>query len=232
MKLGSALILAVIFPAATVVEGRDLVLLTEPDGRLLIVNSPNSLTAGSGNRVPAGPVDRREQVWPMVREVAASHGLDPNLVDLVIRMESGYNTRAVSRKGARGLMQLMPATAAMYGVQDVFDAKENVQAGVRYLRDMLQRYSSNLTLALAAYNAGPGAVDRYGGVPPFRETRNYVDSIMGAYQGRQAGVLAGGFGAAAQRGPPPRALQGQDGRVVITNTPETGGQAVRRRLGL
>lgn len=232
MKLGLAVVLSAAVPLAVAADSSGLVLLNEPGGRPRLVNTPNTLLQADGNLVPRGGYRRREQLWPMVREIAAFHGLDPNLVDLVIRMESGYNTRAVSHKGAQGLMQLMPGTAAMYGVSDVFDPRENIQAGVRYLRDMLQRYNSNLTLALAAYNAGPGAVDRHGGVPPFRETRNYVDSIMSAYQGGNTVALGGGFGTASRLGPPPQAFTDADGRTVITNTPQTGAPAVGRRLGL
>jgi len=101
------------------------------------------------------------------------------LIYAVIRQESGYDPYAVSHKGAKGLMQLMPATAKRFGVKDVFDPAENVQGGVKYLRQLLDRYDGDRRLALAAYNAGEGAVDRFGGVPPYRETQDYVDRIVG-----------------------------------------------------
>lgn len=232
MKLGAAVVLAMLAPLAAASDSMGLILLTDPDGRPRLVNGPGGVPRVSTGAVPAGATERRALLLPIVREIAASHGLDPNLVDLVIRMESGYNPRAVSHKGAQGVMQLMPATASLYGVSDVFDARQNIEGGVQYLRDMLLRYQSNLSLALAAYNAGPGAVDRYGGVPPFRETRNYVDSILGAYRGGASPLLGGGFGTSVRRGPPPRAVQDADGRVVISNVPPSAAPAVNRRLRL
>ena len=217
-------------------EGRadslGLVMITDPAGRPLILNAPGGAGGSAPARVPSVPRERRENLWPMVREIASSHGVDPSLVDLVIRMESGYNPWAVSRKGAQGMMQLMPATASMYGVRDVFDAQQNVVGGVRYLRDLLARFSSNLSLALAAYNAGPGAVERHGGIPPFRETQHYVTSILDAYQGSGVGRLGGGFGTMVHRGPPPSASQGPDGRLIISNLPQHTTPQVARRLRL
>jgi soluble lytic murein transglycosylase-like protein len=114
----------------------------------------------------------------LVQEHASRHALRPELVRAVIQVESGFNPRARSPKGAMGLMQLMPATMRQYGVRNAFNPSENVRAGVAYLRDLLNRYSNNEELALAAYNAGPGAVDKHGqAVPPYRETRNYVAKI-------------------------------------------------------
>ena len=106
------------------------------------------------------------------------HGLDPVLVQSMIAEESGFNARAVSPKGAAGLMQLMPGTARDLRVSDVFDPGQNVEAGARYLRSLLERYKGDLAKALAAYNAGPGAVDRHRGIPPYRETRNYVRRVL------------------------------------------------------
>src|SRR5476651_2073739 len=114
----------------------------------------------------------------IVQETAARHALRPALVRAVIQVESGFNPRARSPKGAMGLMQLMPATAKQYGVRNAFNPAENVRAGVAYLRELLDRYANNEELALAAYNAGPGAVDKHGqNVPPYRETQNYVAQI-------------------------------------------------------
>src|SRR5256886_14151990 len=109
---------------------------------------------------------------------AARHALAPELVEAVIRVESNFEPRAVSSKGARGLMQLMPKTARLLGVRNVFDARQNIEGGARHLRNLVDLYNGNLTLALAAYNAGADAVARHGGIPPYAETRAYVARVL------------------------------------------------------
>ena len=117
---------------------------------------------------------------PLIRQHARQQGLRPDLVRAVIQVESAFNPRAVSPKGAMGLMQLMPATARRFGVIDPFNPAENIRAGVSYLRQLLERYDQDEQLALAAYNAGPAAVDKYGSsIPPYKETQNYVRKITG-----------------------------------------------------
>ena len=123
----------------------------------------------------------RDGAEKLVREAAERHHVDPALVRAVIETESNWNPSARSRKGAMGLMQLIPTTAQRFGVNDAFNPKQNVDAGVRYLKTLLERYNGNLDLALAAYNAGEGAVDRAHGVPSYRETRNYVHRVQDAY---------------------------------------------------
>lgn len=117
----------------------------------------------------------------VVNSVSATYRLDPDLVNSVILAESGFNSRAVSRKGAQGLMQLMPGTAGKLGVTNPMDPRANVDGGTRYLRQLLERYNFDLVKALAAYNAGPGRVEQYRGVPPYRETRAYVARIVHDY---------------------------------------------------
>jgi len=128
---------------------------------------------------PAGKGDLRE----LAAAVARRHGLDPELVQAVVSVESAFKPDAVSPKGARGLMQLMPATAASLGVKDAFDPEENLDGGARHLNALLLLYGGDLTRALAAYNAGEGAVERHRGVPPYRETRAYVKKVLERYQG-------------------------------------------------
>lgn len=123
----------------------------------------------------------RRRFAPLVDRVARHHHLDPHLIHAVVQVESAYNPAAVSRKGAVGLMQLMPATADRYGVPDRLDPMRNLDGGVRYLRDLLDRFD-DVVLALAAYNAGENAVERYGNrVPPYPETRRYVNKVLAAW---------------------------------------------------
>jgi soluble lytic murein transglycosylase-like protein len=125
----------------------------------------------------------RERYEPLIREHATRQGLRPELVRAVIQVESGFDPRALSPKGAMGLMQLMPGTAEELGVNDPWDPGENIRGGTTYLRRLLDHFDGDERLALAAYNAGPGAVTRYGGTPPYRETREYVRKV-GAAAGR------------------------------------------------
>jgi Transglycosylase SLT domain len=113
----------------------------------------------------------------LIRAAALKHGVDEKLITHLIEVESNFNPRAVSRKQAQGLMQLIPETAARYSVANIFDPAQNIDAGTHYLKDLIQKYRGNLSLALAAYNAGPDMVARYGGVPPFPETQKYVRQI-------------------------------------------------------
>jgi hypothetical protein len=126
--------------------------------------------------------ERAEPYATTVRHFATHYAIDPQLVHAVITVESCFDRFAVSRVGARGLMQLMPGTAQELGVRDSFDATQNIRGGIRYLRQMLEQFDDDITLALAAYNAGPAAVRRHNGVPPFNETRNYITRVMDHYQ--------------------------------------------------
>ncbi len=120
---------------------------------------------------------------PLIKKIASKHKIDPKLLHAIIRAESAYNPNAVSRVGAVGLMQLMPATAKRYGVKNRRNPKQNITGGTRYLKDLLKMFNSNLKLAVAAYNAGENAVIKYrNSIPPYRETRNYVKKVLRFYQ--------------------------------------------------
>jgi hypothetical protein len=149
-----------------------LIVRVEPDEVEYPDEVVELLPVAAGPDAPAIPEAFRE----LVTSTAARHGVDARVVSAVIQVESAYRSRAVSPKGARGLMQVMPTTGRQYGALDLFDPKVNVDAGVRHLKKLLSRY--DLPLALAAYNAGEAAVDRFGGIPPFRETQNYVTRIL------------------------------------------------------
>lgn len=167
-----------------------------------------SLAEGTSPGITSGKLDQ------MVQKVAERHRLDPALVRAVVLAESGGNPQARSRKGALGLMQLIPATAQRYGVNNAFDPAQNLDGGAHYLRDLLDRYNGDVEKSLAAYNAGEGAVDRFGGVPNFRETRSYVQRITNSYF--QPGSLhLSGFGNPS--GPPIRREVDERGRTVFTN---------------
>lgn len=149
----------------------------------LLITSPSDGVAVAAKDPGINWLARSAQFEGLISGAAKAATIQAALVRAVIVVESGFNPRAVSKKGAVGLMQLLPATAKRYGVKNIYDPEQNVRAGAHYLSDLLARFDSNLELALAAYNAGEEAVERYGRhVPPFRETMSYVPSVMRVYQ--------------------------------------------------
>jgi soluble lytic murein transglycosylase-like protein len=148
----------------------------------LLVLSPHDRTA-SGDRYDAMLLAKAGQYDSIIEKAAVAASVEPNLLRAVIVVESGFNSRAVSKRGAVGLMQLMPSTASRFGVSNLFDPRENVHAGARYLKFLMDRFGHDVRLALAAYNAGEDAVDRNGGqIPPFTETMAYVPRVLKIYQ--------------------------------------------------
>ena len=169
--------------------------------------------SGTASGWLAVPQAARGSRWGQeIQEISARHGVDPVLVHAVIGAESAFNPWAVSRKGAQGLMQLMPRTASALGVRDSFNPRDNIEGGVRHLGYLLDRYSGNVSLALAAYNAGAGAVDYYGGIPPYPETQQYVQRIL----------QRGGGGALMVPSVPAQAIyrsEDSDGTMIFSNIP-------------
>jgi len=152
---------------------RDLIVKVEPDE---IEYPEEVLDAAPSAKQIIEPPDIPAQYRELITNAAARHGVDARIVHALIQVESAYQTHAISRAGARGLMQIMPSTGRQYGALDLFDPKVNIDAGVQHLKGLLKRFE--LPLALAAYNAGEGAVARFGGIPPFKETQNYVSRVM------------------------------------------------------
>ena len=209
--------------AGAVPSGAETYQFVGPDGTVHFTNAPSdpryrrmagvskgsSGTAEGFFQVP--PTVSAASLTETIREAAQRHGVAEELVAAVIRVESGFNAKAVSRKGARGLMQLVPGTAAILGVRDSFAPAENIDGGVRHLRGLLDRFSNNLPFALAAYNAGEGAVNMHGGIPPYPETQAYVGRILAILGGENVPALA--LSGANYR------YVAEDGAVVYSNIP-------------
>ena len=154
------------------------------------VPPPTNTEVQRPKTLPAGVDRTSEQYRPMVESISRKNGVDPNLIDAMIRTESNYNAWAVSPKGALGLMQLMPETGRRYGVSNFFDPEQNIEGGVRYMKYLLQMFDGNVDLSLAAYNAGENLVNRIQKIPPYAETRNYVRKIRAAYTKPKAPMAA------------------------------------------
>lgn len=147
-----------------------------PGPQLAAASDPSANMNNQPLMVPPAQIDG------LVNANAAQWQVDPALVKAIIANESGFNANATSRTGAQGLMQLEPETAAGLGVQNAYDPAQNISGGTRYIKGLLERFHGDVQLAVAAYNAGPGAVEKYGGIPPYAETRNYVGNVMDAYR--------------------------------------------------
>lgn len=193
--------------------------LVSTDGTVHFTNTPTDpryrregLVKGSAARWVAAPVVVDVSPYTLeIRQAADRYGIPDRLIESIIRVESGFNPRAVSRKGARGLMQLMPETASLLGVRDSFNPRENIDGGVRHLRGLMERFGNDLPLVLAAYNAGEQVVLAYRGIPPYRETRDYVTRVL---------ALVGGIPAATPQST--FVTVESNGTLVYTNIPPRG----------
>ena len=204
--------------AASPAVAGDVKLKVGENGRKIILNESSGQRATRLSARLVTPPDADLQ--PVIARHADTHQLDPRLVQAVIQVESGYNAQAVSRVGAMGLMQLMPGTARDLAVANAYDPDENVRGGTAYLRRMLDRFRGSLEMAVAAYNAGPEAVERYRGIPPYRETRDYVRRVLALYTGTDAlGSPALTLGPVRKT----RLVRGEGGRLLLT-TAVTGGR--------
>lgn len=164
-----------------------IIAIEDERGRKVYINTGEPIgglgAAGFRSRSSRSDAGRLapEEIHPYVEDAARRSAVDPDLIHAIIQVESDYYPNALSRKGAMGLMQLIPVTAQRFGVENTFDPKQNIEGGVTYLRYLLDLFGGDLTLTLAAYNAGENSVRRYGGVPPFDETREYVRKVKGVY---------------------------------------------------
>jgi len=189
MKLRAILLPGVLVAVAAASSAQ--VRVSVKDGKRTIYNDGPANIAASESWL-ASRVRQASAYDGLIAAAAEENAVDPKLVKSVMLIESGFDPAAISRKGARGLMQLMPAVAAEHGVADVHDPRQNIAAGARQLSHLLSYYGGDLVKSLAAYNAGEAAVDKYGGVPPYAETQLYVRKALAAYYGKS--TLGGGFG--------------------------------------
>jgi len=229
-KAPRTLILALSVALAGTVAAAEVRIKTLADGTRVIYNeSADQRARRQADRLLSVPSAELEA---LIDRYARRRGMSPELVQAVIQVESGYNANALSSKGAMGLMQLMPATAQELGVTDPYDPEESIRGGTLYLRRLLVRYG-DLRKALAAYNAGPSAVDRHAGIPPYRETEHYVRKILGVYRGTavppqllQEHARSQALQRERERKPAPRSgekvyvVRDEDGNIVMTTSPK------------
>jgi soluble lytic murein transglycosylase-like protein len=149
-------------------------------------SSSSSANTTAANATSSGSVSSPENLEEYFKEASETYGVDINLLKAIARQESNFNPSATSSAGAMGVMQLMPSTAKGLGVTNAYDAQENIMGGAKLMAQNLKKYNGDVSLALAAYNAGSGNVDKYGGIPPFKETQNYVKKVLGYYQNSNA----------------------------------------------
>lgn len=205
-----------------VIAGADIYRYVDENGIVCYTNTPFVEKAERVIKESAGQnqkkvsqtgnmkIERDKDYYKVIYEKAIKYDIDPSLVKAIIKTESNWNQRAVSRKGAMGLMQLMPATASEMALRDPFNPEENIEGGTRYLRYLLERFNGDLTLALAAYNAGPKTIEIFGTMPPITETRQYVNKVLSLYNGRMT---------QKKKPEPIYKVILQDGTILFTNSP-------------
>ena len=147
----------------------------------------NKVDDNSQNKVFKKDVESRTEIDSLIEKYSSKNGLDKDFVKALVKQESGFNPNATSKCGAMGLMQLMPSTAQGLGVSNAYDIEQNIAGGTKYLKSMIDRFNGDEKLALAAYNAGPNAVKKYGGIPPYQETQNYVKNVLSIYENMKGG---------------------------------------------
>lgn len=179
---------------AITAESQNVLFKLDTNGKKVFYNIPSRNSGSDGSPQGLYYSDLYENYAGTIWEISNRYGVDPELVKALIQVESNYNFMAVSRKGARGLMQLMPATAARYGVRSIFDPRQNIEGGVRYLKDLTVLFNSDLRLTLAAYNAGETRVSKINDVPDFVETQNYVRKVLALYNGEMSYIPYAGGG--------------------------------------
>ncbi len=167
----------------TILNAKELIKEAENEDSYLNINSFYE----TNNVQRSGKITSRDEINELIEQYSRKYGLDSDFVKAVIKQESGFNEKATSKCGAMGLMQLMPGTAKALSVNDPYNARDNIEGGVKYLKSLMDRFGGDMKLALAAYNAGPNAVKKYNGIPPYNETQNYVKNIMLMYEKVQNG---------------------------------------------
>ncbi|HXK61558.1 MAG TPA: lytic transglycosylase domain-containing protein [Acidobacteriota bacterium] len=227
VKTARVLLLALLWPGTSALGG-SIQKIVDESGRVFFTNLGTDRSGLSGSRATSSllqavrkpEMDREQLYLPLIEEAAARYSISPDLVKAIIKVESNFDPNAVSVKGCKGLMQLHSDTAKRFGVKDVFDPGQNIEGGVKYMRFLLDYFQNDLSLALAGYNAGENAVVRYKGIPPYKETQDYVKKVTALYKPSDPLQDANLAEAAPVRVNRKiyRVVQA-DGRILFTNTP-------------